>query len=272
MSRAALALATLVACGSPRSESAQKTAEPAAPITAPSAGSNAPPSSPPDTRAPTVAAHVVDSGEVPGPGARTFRHLLVGALMRAPIRLTWTEWTHDAHTRLRVACQEGGHAKIAGLGRPGLVGVALTGKENDESYWFPPVVVDYREPGAIHDLVAVSPLPTQHGCSGLPAKLRLTCKPDRVAVLGVGAALIAGGTKPDDPGHRPATWRPSTRKTVDAERCEVTLPESSAGSSFLADAVAGQPLLWVADHPIEWAFENSDVVVQAGAYRFMPTP
>jgi hypothetical protein len=149
--------------------------------------------------------------------------------------------------------------------------VALTGKENDESYWFPPVLVDYRETDATHELVAVSPPASQRGCSGLPAKLRLRCKLGRVTVLPVGAALIPGGTKPDDPGHRPPTWRPSTRKTVDAERCEATLPESSPGSSFLADTIAEQPLMWVTDHPIEWAFENSDIVVQEGAYRFMPT-
>lgn len=267
MNRAALLLMTLAACGSPRSESGQKTAEPAAPA---GAGSNALLASPADTPAPAAAARAVD--EPPAAGARSFRHLLVGALMRAPIRLTWTEWTHDVHTRLRVACQEGGGAKIPGLGRPGLAGVALTGKENDARYWFPPVVTDYQEADATHDLVAVSLPPAHGGCSGIPAKLRLTCKPDRVAVLAVGAALIPGGTKPDDPGHRPPTWRPSTRKTVDAERCDATLPDSSPGSSFLADTIAEQPLVWVADHPIEWAFENSDVVVQQGAYRFMPAP
>lgn len=270
MNRATLVLVTLAACGSPPSEPARKTAEPAATTTAPAAGSNALPPSPSGSPVPAVAARAID--EPPAAGARSFRHLLVGALMRAPIRLTWTEWTHDGHTRLRVACQEGGHAKLTGLGRPGLVGVALTGNENDARYWFPPVVVDYRQADATHDLVAVSPPPTQGGCSGIPTKLRLTCKPDRVTVLTVGAALIPGGTKPDDPSHRPPTWRPSTRKTVDAERCDATLPDSSPGSSFLADTVAEQPLVWVADHPIEWAFENSDVVVQQGAYRFMPAP
>jgi len=264
MSRVALVVMTLVACGSPRSESARQTAEPAAPT--PAAGPTVPSS---DTRAPAVATREIDE---PPAGARMFRHLLVGALMRTPIRLTWTTWTHDAHTRLRVACEEGGHVKIAGLGRPGLVGVALTGKENDARYWFPPAVVDYREADATRDLVAVAQPATRPGCSGLPAKLRLTCKRDRVAVLNVGAALVAGGSKPDDPGHRPARWRPSTRTTVDAERCEVALPDASPGASFLADTIAEQPLVWVADRPIEWAFENSDVVVQAGGYRFMPAP
>jgi len=270
MNRAALAIATLASCG-PCSALAQKTTEPAAPTIVRSAGSNAPRSAPPDSQAPAGGERTSDGGEAPSRGARSFRHLLVGALMRAPIRLTWTAWTHDAHTRLRLACQEGGHAPIAGLGRPGLIGVALTGKENEDSYWFPPVVVDYQETAATHELTAVSPPRSQRGCSGLPAKLRLTCTPDRVAVLAAGAALIPGGTKPDDPGHRAPTWRPSVRKTVDAERCEVTLPDSSPGSSFLADTVAAHPIVWVADHPIEWAFENSDVVVQQGAYRFMPS-
>lgn len=166
------------------------------------------------------------------PQARIFRHLLVGALVRVPVRLTWTEWMHDGHTRLRVACQAGGHAKIAGLGRPGLVGAALTGQENDDRYWSPPVVVEFRDTDATGELVAISPPPTQRGCSGLPARLRLTCKPDRVAVLPVGAALLPGGT-----------WRPSTRTTIDAERCAVALPDATPGASWLADTIAAQPLV-----------------------------
>ena len=226
------------------------------PPPSPSPGSSTPPppaSSP--VAAEAAAPPVVDAGppvsapsfaafEAPDTDRRTFRHLLVGALTSPALRP---------------------------------LGVSLTGKENDESIWQPPVETNYVGPrsGDTYALAAVPDASGASACEKLPATLQLTCKTEQVAVLPAGAALVPGRKRNDDK-LAAARWQPDTRERMTAIRCDLTTEGTARPIRRLRDT---WPLVFVkpshagqAPGPgIEWAYANSDQVVQEGAYRWMPS-
>jgi len=202
---------------------------------------------------------MVDAGAPELSSYLKFRHVVVGKLTYPAVRLTW-RFLRDAVARGRVVlgldCQE----------MPG--SLSLTGKENNDALWDPAVHVEYRGAAAhdnAYELVAVAVPPKGRRCSGFPPTLQLSCRAERVATLSAGAALIPA--KHGSENGR-ARWRPAGRKAVTAERCNVTVPRGF--QSFVGDVMTEWPLMFVPETPIEWAYENSDLIVQEGAYRFLP--
>ena len=206
--------------------------------------------------------------EGPDTERRTFRHVLVGALTSPPLRLTWILHRNPDQARLQVLCQRGA---------PGSqLGVSLTGKENDESIWRPVVETNYvgRRTGEVYSLAAAPDASGAAGCEALPATLKLTCKAEQVAVLPAGAALIPGKKKNDDT-MSPSRWQPERRERVAAMRCDLTTDGDARPLRHVRET---WPLVFVnpprtgqAPGPgVEWAYANSDQVVQEGAYRWMP--
>ena len=192
---------------------------------------------------------------------RVFRHVLVGAVINPPRRYTWVLLRRAKRARLAVYCQDGKAVSRAKSPHPG---ISLTGDENDDSLWLAPGHAAY-----VGVRVADTPLAYElsgpPGC-GLPGTLRVTCRPDKVDVRPAGAALVPGGKRADDT-MRPARWEPPVRKPVDVLRCDVAI----AGDPDLGHLdLKHWPLAFASPRAIEWAWENSDMIVQEGAYRWLP--
>jgi hypothetical protein len=206
---------------------------------------------------------------------QTFRHLFVGALTYPPKRLTWVLLRSPSFARLQVLCQVG--TPSSGLG------FSLNGKENDAALWRAPILTEYAGSrvegeggaGVTTYRLAVSSGPSgETGCEALPRVLRLQCRSEQVSVLAAGAALVPGKKLADD-RMTAAHWQPPGRKRVTALRCDIeTDGDPTAWPFHLVQSE--WPLMFVAGKEgapgIEWAYENSDEVVQEGAYRWMPAP
>jgi hypothetical protein len=249
----------------------------AAPSTPGLPSSSVPPSSGASSSAVADAApHVADGGAAPsfaafeGPDTerRTFRHLLVGALTSPPLRLTWILHRNQDQARLQVLCQQGASGSQ--------LGISLTGKENDESIWKPVVESNYvgRRTGESYALAAVPDAVGARGCEALPATLKLACKVEQVSVLPAGAALVPGKKRNDDTTS-PARWQPGTRERVAGLRCDLTTDGDGRPLRHVRETwplvFVNPPRTGAAPGPgVEWAYVNSDQVVQEGAYRWMP--
>jgi hypothetical protein len=198
----------------------------------------------------------------------TFRQVLVGGLVYPPRRLTWVLFTGGGRARLDRFCQFGP--------RTPAVGVSLSGRENDERLWGPPVVARYagvkERAASRYRLERV--LGAEGECEATPARLHLSCRPQTVSVLPAGAALIVGRRSPRDE-IPPFRWQPAAGERVPALRCEILEDGEPPGWPFHA-LWPGWPLVFATPTRgapgIEWAHENSDMVVQTGAFRWMPAP
>jgi hypothetical protein len=100
--------------------------------------------------------------------------------------------------------------------------------------------------------------------------LVVACRPRVVPVLHAGALLLG------DHAHPPIRWQPAALDQVRGQSCLLTRDAADPGVAT-ARAIAislDVPLVFAEPRPgsagIEWAFENSDEVVQAGAYRWVP--
>jgi hypothetical protein len=254
--------------------------EPAAPDLAPE------PAAPTIAAAPAVPSARPDAGPAPvEPPAfdepvlerRVFREILVGALVYPPLRRTWTFTRGATRARLEAVCQRG---KTGGSSRtPARAsgGLALNGEENDPPWWLAPAVTIYdgapAGKGALsYRLSAVGGLASAQACAPLPDVVLMACRPAQVSVLRRGAALIVEPMRPTD--EMPAShWAPASAESVAALRCEVRA-EGDAGDPDRVTLWHGTPFVLAAgkgEAPgVEFAFENSDMVVQRGAYRWMP--
>jgi hypothetical protein len=177
-----------------------------------------------------------------------------------------------ASAQLEVFCQDGQK-------QPSM-GIQLDGAENAESYWLPPVVIRYtgkkvRDKPPTYELtLAVGPA-VESRYAGAPSSLTLACRPADVAILPPGAVLVPG-TKRDNDTKTSARWRPSARRTIAVLRCEFAPNETAKAWRLYAPAKDWPPMFARVDvgfSGVEWADENSDMVVQEGAYRqILPPP
>jgi hypothetical protein len=89
-------------------------------------------------------------------------------------------------------------------------------------------------------------------------RVKLPCKEETIEVHAANAKLIRGHKNDDDTMTDP-TWSPAGVTKVKALHCtgELALHPFSEG-------------LYFADPPVEWAFNNSDMSIQAGGFRFIP--
>ncbi len=200
---------------------------------------------------------------------RVFRQLMMGKLPATSRRL-WTLLRGAGIVRLRTTCQ--GPTEQSGL----MYG-SITGREQDDALWSTTGWLDYvgtvvASGGERYRLARSAG--GGEGCTG-PEAIELRCAAASVAALAPRAALIPGN-KRDDDTMRPARWQPPTRSAAPALRCLVALDagEQEPFRFWLHPLVDPFPLLFTAPTAarpgVEWAFENSDMVVQEGAYRWMP--
>jgi len=170
--------------------------------------------------------------------------------------------------QLEVFCQDGQ--------RQPSTGIRLDGAETSESYWLPPATVRYagkktRDNPLRYELSIAAAALDGSWCSSAPSTstLILDCRPAKVSVLTAGAVLTPG-KKRDDDTKTPAYWKPATRHVVTGLRCELVPGEGLAAWRPAATAKVAPPV-FVPAAPgapgVEWADENSDMVVQEGAYR-----
>jgi hypothetical protein len=204
---------------------------------------------------------------------RTFRQTVVGGIVYPPERLTWVFFRSATRVRLQLFCQKGA---LSG----GRFWIGLDGRESDEATWGAPIRTEYAgqrvsEKPLSYRLAAASGPVGETACEKVPSVLLLACSPGRVSVLHAGARLVVGQKGPDDlvPWH----WQPGTSESIAATRCELseegqTDPMVTPFRTLWRD----WPLVFAAPRGgapgIEWAHENSDSVVQEGAYRWMATP
>ena len=89
-------------------------------------------------------------------------------------------------------------------------------------------------------------------------RVKLPCKETTIDVHPANAKLIPGKKNDDDTMTEP-TWSPAEVTKVKALHCtgELALQPFSDG-------------LYFADPPVEWAFNNSDMSIQSGGFRFIP--
>ena len=191
-----------------------------------------------------------------------FRHIRVG-LIDVPRRLTWTLSRAPGRARLHLFCQNG-------ITPRGERGHRVNGTENEESVWGPPVLTVHAGPRIAqtplsYRLEAVAGSTGDDDCMSPPPVLLLSCRPASVPVLAAGAVL-----------ESKRRWRPPAVQRVGALLCEMTKEDGDKSDYPFKMLPTDWPLVFAARRGdsagIEWAFENSDTIVQEGAYRFLPGP
>ena len=196
-----------------------------------------------------------------------FRQIMVGSLVYPPRRRTWVLHRGVGRARLDLFCQVGVHTPT--------IGMSLTGKENEESIWGPPIVTRYAGTREGEDLRScrvtfASGAAGKTPCEKMPGTLLLSCRPESIGVLQAGAALIVGQRGPPDE-IPPWRWQPPALERVASLRCDLSNESDPDRERLLYP----WPLVFVAPRQsapgVEWAHENGDMVVQQGAYRWMPS-
>lgn len=195
---------------------------------------------------------------------RTFRQIVAGVTAFPPRRLTWELSLGARRARLELSCQ---------LRTDDKEWLHVDGREQIEALWAPPVRTTFEGPrarnGAPARLVTHADLGPMWSCVEVVRALVLTCHPGTVPVHRVGAVLrgnnVLGTTH----------WDPGATQNVGGWSC--TLARDPAGpQSALHDGPVRDiewPLVFVRPAGflpgIEWVYENSEGIVQAGAYRWM---
>lgn len=243
---------------------AAPSAAPAASSAAPAASSFAPHERAPDGPAPFSEA-VADH--------RVFRQIIVGALPYPGSRLSWTLDQGAKTARLQVGCEVAEGAARARVAKGG--GVRLDGSEAAADLW-----VAGGSAEAVGKKSSDKPLTylfevreqsaTARACGPLPRAFSLICKSGSVLALAPGARLVVGQRRGNEesPSFR---WQPPGTSAVRGLICEAKVEgEEGARGSALPGSWDDWKLVFSADRPVEWAHENSDMVVQTGAYRRLP--
>lgn len=194
---------------------------------------------------------------------RVFRSTLVGVLHSEGRRVTWVLHQGRENVRLEIICQKG--KRVA-------KGIRLQGEELDEANWLEPVTLTYAGKKVIGGYeLAVESAPAGEGtaCHGAPKALRLTCKTAKVVVRPAGTQLFPGERGAEDDVVA-GVWRPAKTESIRTTRCRK--PEDAIAGPFEED----WPLVFAPQTEkaagVEWAFENSDMTVQEGAYRWVAYP
>ena len=235
----------------------------------PSSGAGAP--SPPesvraaDPAPPPAASATVDAASplpppasssilaVPIVAARTlrYRELFTGSL---PFRAQLQTWTlilgKDARFVLTIERAETAeNSLIAGKARPLDAPVILSRADHAGTF-------TTRAGGAIELRFAD------------PARAAVRCSPARVPALEPGAVLALTPIPGENSNH--AIWKPSTRRGVDALRCERSWLAEQASWS---DEPQPERLPFAELPGVEYAHDNDDMVVQKGGLRRLsPAP
>jgi hypothetical protein len=181
---------------------------------------------------------------------RVYRRLSMGLVNRGSARATYVLLRSKTRVRLREFGQD----------REG--NLRIDGHENDPKFWEDEPIEEASYEGAraadgvLMRLTRTTPTDPARKWGPPPAH-SLTCRAGRTPVLQAGAKLVLGG---QEGAFR---WSPSAVEMVSALRCQ--LDDDDRVPLVFAEPKNGSP-------GVEWAYENSDQIVQTGAYRWMPIP
>lgn len=201
---------------------------------------------------------------------RVFRRITVGIALafQSRRRLTWVLLRGREHVKLHLFCQTESRLFRPAADRPGL---RLDGTEQLESTWSRPVRITFegaaRANGAGTHLATTMDLGEMWACVAVERSLVLTCVTGRVSALRAGAVLGVGAER--------GIWKPAATETVEGLSCAIS-KEANDGDSreSVLDMGANAPILFAppknGSPGVEWVYENSDEIVQARAYRWMP--
>jgi hypothetical protein len=243
----------------------------------------------PDAAAPaTSAAAPVDAVDLdarlaevhPGEGGlRAFRQILGGSLNYPARRLTWILRRRPPGALLTLFCETSRSGAVSPMR-----GVPIDGTEDRPVTWDAPRAasfeVDSVEAGGASILVLRGDTEALEPCTKLPSRMRLACGEAPVVVLAAGARLVAPRRARPSKSESAVAWRwePGGRETVRGDRCVLAKLPSDAGGGWADDRIVSAvpsdwPLVFVAPRGaapgVEWAYQNDDMVVQQGAFRWM---
>lgn len=105
--------------------------------------------------------------------------------------------------------------------------------------------------------------------AGDPAALVLRCAPRTVDVHPAFVTLVEGWKHQDDT-MEPATWAPPRVERVPVLSCKEDGPAHPFEDGLSFAAGHRETTKEAATVGIEWAFVNSDMVIQQGGYRWIP--
>jgi hypothetical protein len=211
--------------------------------------------------APEVQAPVPQRPWTPQPAGSSllvFREVQIGMLPGRGRRETWTLIRSGNAVLVRLE-EQSSAATIAHLNRESL----------DPGKWLPATPTEYAGTATANASGFRMTLHRNFGTHE-PEQLVLDCAPKTVVVHPVFATLVEGWVNSDDT-TKPATWAPARTERVQALNCREPdgLGTFSDGLSFVSGkgATKKDPAL----SGVEWAFVNSDMVIQQGGYRWIPS-
>lgn len=235
---------------------------------------------PPVSSAPSASASAVATAP-PAPafpplpeGAITvvFRDLLVGALPYPSLRATWTLATTDDRVVLRLV-EEKARASFEHLDATtesanGWRDAVLTAWAGDRPA---AKTLGTFELHRVYGPAHTAPTDPRRPRAELPETLKLSCAPRALRVHPVGAALRPGKKRDDDTMTR-ATWQPAGTESVGGALVCTVAPSVLHGFTEALAFVSARSAGPKPHGGVEWAFDNSDMVIQEGGYRFLPAP
>jgi hypothetical protein len=192
-----------------------------------------------------------------GSTTRIFREVLVGKLPARAYRNTWWLLSSSAQAYLRMEEQRSTSALPV-----------LDRTSHFPTEWSAPIRSEY-----VGSLTRTTPpftlkLQRRFGPHE-PAALTMDCAAKTIAVHPAFATVVEGW-KNDDDTMEPATWAPARTERVAAVCCK---PVGSDWSFPFAEGLcfaSGKTTAKEQTAGVEWAFVNSDMVIQQGGYRFIP--
>ena len=193
-----------------------------------------------------------------GSTRRIFRELLVGQLPGSALRNTWWLFYVGNQAYLRVEEQRT-ESSMPHLDRT----------SHFPESWSAPVRTEY-----VGRLTRSTPpftlTLTRSFGPHEPAALTLGCAATTVSVHPAFATLVEGW-KNDDDSMEPGTWAPPRTERVPAISCKPSGADWPFPFGQGLCFAAGKSTAKLQTAGIEWAFVNSDMVIQEGGYRFIPS-
>jgi len=191
-----------------------------------------------------------------GATSLVFREVMLGALPAKARRTTWTLIRAGSAVLLRVEDQSA--RGMRHLDRTSL----------PPEIWSTPERTEYR--GTASAAAGRTTLTLQRSFgAGDPAALVLRCAPRTIEVHPALVTLVEGW-KHDDDTMEPATWAPTRSERVPVLSCKEDGPPRSFDDGLSFVAGRGATTRDPASVGVEWAFVNSDMVIQQGGYRWIP--
>jgi hypothetical protein len=188
----------------------------------------------------------------------------MGILPSHAQRITWTLVTAKSSAFLRVESQ----SSVRNLSH-------LNRESVQASEWQPPTRAEYS--GAAAPATPPFKLVLQKTLGKGQPEMTLACTSKTIDVHPAFVTLVEGWARPDDM-NEPASWAPPRTESVRVLYCR---PPEGVQSIHIGESSFGEGLAFAAARAatsrepeasgVEFAFVNSDMVIQQGGYRWAPT-